>query len=338
MSLIDFFKKKGASHNRSYDAAAEFFVTPELIIQESKQHNGYSLAIDTGYEDLTRTVKRVALDGDEISIKTETSYVDFQELFAAMGINETPKTVSVNASLEQSTAKDVLEKRIKSNAKAKVKAKVKAKGSPSNSSLVPGSMLSSDLPEKIALKQSEIVEDGVYYKPIKVVSTLEVQGDGLQKDTDIATSYYLAPISCIDGVYKELSAVQCAHIVETSWSDAYIEAMNGDTSEDHSSTATSPVSRKSGKASVLKNTLKAPAIVALSLATAFASLYGYNQYQQNNNPLSIAASNGNVNTYMSAKGANADEYTQRQLEATKAALGSMGIDVSADADIGCLIE
>lgn len=89
MSLVDFFKKKGSN----YDAAAEFFVTPELIIQEGKQHDGYSLAIDTGYEDLLRTVKRVVLEGDEISIKTETSYVSFNELFSAMGINEIPKVV-----------------------------------------------------------------------------------------------------------------------------------------------------------------------------------------------------------------------------------------------------
>lgn len=324
MSLADFFKKKGTS----YDAAAEFFVTPELIIQEGKQHDGYSLAIDTGYEDLTRTVKRVALEGDEISIKTETSYVDFQELFTAMGITDKPKTVIGGSNLHKSA---VDEKKNLTDKKSKAKINNLApKAIP-----VPGSMLASDLPEKIALKQSDIVESGVYYKPIKVISTLEVQDNDVQKDTDIATSYYLAPISFIDGVYKELSAAQCSHIVETSWSDAYIEAMNNDGSDN---SAPAAVSTRNNHKDAVKSAFKAPVIVALSLATAFASLYGYNQYQQNNNPLSMAASNGNVGTYMNAKGTNTDEYTQRQLEATKAALSSMGIDVSADADIGCLIE
>lgn len=320
MSLANFFKKKGTS----YDAAAEFFVTPELIIQEGKQHDGYSLAIDTGYEDLTRTVKRVALDGDEISIRTETSYVDFQELFTAMGIDESPKVVVNNSRLKKSLTD-----------KTKKEGKGNVKDSTAKSTPVEGSILASNLPEKISLKQSEVVEDGVYYKTIKVISTLEVQNADGQKDTDIATSYYLAPISFIDGAYKELSPAQCSHIVETSWADAYIEAMNNDGSGDIEPSTGSP---RSSQKEAVKTAFKAPAIVALSLATAFASLYGYNQYQQNNNPLSMAASNGNVGTYMNAKGANTDEYTQRQLEATKAALSSMGIDVSADADIGCLIE
>ena len=315
MSLLDFFKKKGGN----YDAAAEFFVTPELIIQEGKQHEGYSLAIDTGYEDLTRTVKRVALEGDEISIKTETSYVSFKELFAAMGINETPKEVKPQPTTPTKSNSETASKKEKPKPAAKP---------------VIGSILAEDLPEKIRLKQADVIEPGVYYKPIKVVSTLEVQDAGIQKDTDIATSYYLAPISFIDGSFEELSATQCAHIVETSWSDAYIEAMDSD----GQSAAAAPASPRNEKQSAVKSAMKAPVIVALSLAAAFASLYTYNQYQQNTNPLSIAASNGNVGTYMTAKGTNTDEYTQRQLEATKAALGSMGIDVSADADIGCLIE
>lgn len=321
MSLLDFLKKKGGN----YDAAAEFFVTPELIIQEGKQHDGYSLAIDTGYEDLTRTVKRVVLEGDEISIKTETSYVSFKELFAAMGINETPKVVQEQPKTLSKPAADV-----KTSGKASQEKSI----SHSQSKPIVGSMVAGDLPEKIRLKQSDIIEPNVYYKPIKVISTLEVQDAGIQKDTDIAVSYYLAPISFIDGEFKELSTAQCSHIVETSWSDAYIEAMNGDNQND------APVSSapRNEKQSAVKGAMKAPVIVALSLTAAFASLYGYNQYQQNTNPLSIAASNGNVGTYMNAKGTNTDEYTQRQLEATKAALGSMGIDVSADADIGCLIE
>lgn len=321
MSLVDFFKKKGSN----YDAAAEFFVTPELIIQEGKQHDGYSLAIDTGYEDLLRTVKRVVLEGDEISIKTETSYVSFNELFSAMGINEIPKVVQEQT---KSLSKPITTAKTSSQ-DDKVKSASKDQSQP-----VPGSILAEDLPEKIRLKQSSVIEQGVYYKPIKVVSTLEVQDAGVQKDTDIAVSYYLAPISFIDGEFKELSPAQCSHIVETSWSDAYIEAMNGDSQNDVPTHA----APRNDKQAAVKSAMKAPVIVALSLTAAFASLYGYNQYQQNTNPLSIAASNGNVGTYMTAKGTNTDEYTQRQLEATKAALGSMGIDVSADADIGCLIE
>lgn len=321
MSLVDFFKKKGSN----YDAAAEFFVTPELIIQEGKQHDGYSLAIDTGYEDLLRTVKRVVLEGDEISIKTETSYVSFNELFSAMGIDEIPKVAQEQT---KSLSKSITTAKTSSQ-DDKVKSVSKAQSQP-----VPGSILAEDLPEKIRLKQSSVIEQGVYYKPIKVVSTLEVQDAGVQKDTDIAVSYYLAPISFIDGEFEELSPAQCSHIVETSWSDAYIEAMNGDSQSDVPTHA----APRNDKQAAVKNAMKAPVIVALSLTAAFASLYGYNQYQQNTNPLSIAASNGNVGTYMTAKGTNTDEYTQRQLEATKAALGSMGIDVSADADIGCLIE
>lgn len=332
MSLADMFKKRNTG--TSYDAAAEFFVTPELIIQEGKQ-DGYSLAIDTGYEDLTRTVKRLSLDGDEVSIKTETSYVDFQELYTSMGITGAPKdVVCLNTSSSGITANTTKVDAVKDKAKETKSKSTKTTTTVSPKPLpVEGVMLASALPEKITLKQTDVIEQGVYYKPIKVISTLEVHDDGVKTETPIATSYYLAPVSYIDGVYKELSAAQCSHIVETSWSDAYIEAMNGDSGQAQTSVA--PVSRVSSGA---KSALKAPVIVALSIATALGSLYTYNNYQQNNNPLSLAASNGNVGSYMSAKGTNTDEYTQRQLEATKAALSSMGIDVSAEADIGCLIE
>lgn len=325
MSLKSFFSKKDAS----YDAASEFFVTPELIIQDGKQ-NGHSLAIDTGYEDLTRTVKRLDLDGDEISIRTETTYVDFEEVFNVLGITDKPKTVSAS-----DTKKSKADLPAASDAKSSETSQPAASDTKSLNGLVPGSILSSDLPEKILLKQKDVVEDGVYYKAIKVSSTLEVQDGDNQTEKQIANSYYLAPISYIDGVYKQLSVAQCSHIVETSWADAYIEAMNGEAESANTNVTAAKTSSSGG----FKNSaLKAPLIVAASMAFAFASLYGYNQYEQNNNPLSLAASNGNVGTYMSAKGANTDEYTQRQLEATKAALTSMGIDVSAEADIGCLIE
>ncbi|MED6316463.1 MAG: hypothetical protein VYA60_04395 [Pseudomonadota bacterium] len=329
MSIIDFFSKK----DPSYDAASEFFVMPELGIQEGKQ-DGYSLAIDTGYEDLVRTVKHLNFEGDEISIKTETSYVDFKEVFEALNIADKPKTVPDTSSLlskkpvatSQPTAVDAKSKNKKADAPKKSL----------ENELVPGSILSSDLPEKIALKQKEVIVDGVYYKAIKVLSTLEIQDNGDKSDIDIATSYYLVPVSYINGQYKELSATQCAHIVETSWADAYIEAMNGESAVPERKVAATTTSTSS---SAIKNpALKAPLIVAASMAFAFASLYGYNQYEQNTNPLSLAASNGNVGTYMNAKGSNTSEYTQRQLDATKAALSSMGIDVSAEADIGCLIE
>lgn len=334
MAIADFFKK---SSSGSYDAAAEFFITPELQIHEG--NNGdYSLAIDTGYEDLKRTVKRVVLAGSEISIKTETSYVEFQELYDQLGIlvpSEAPPIATASLTNLSKTHEKTELLATKSASKTvgtdDKKTKVSDVTLPES---LKGAILSSDLPETIRLKQADVVADGVYYKPLKVVSTLITQHGHDAVESDIATSYYLAPVSFMNGNYVALSPAQCSHIVETSWSDAYIEAMNGGAETVSANSST----KYSSKKSAAKTAFKAPIIVALSLATAFASLYGFNQYQQNSNPLALAASNGTVGTYMNAKGSNTDEYTQRQLEATKAALSSMGIDVSADADIGCLIE
>lgn len=321
MSLSNFFLKK----TPNYDAASEFFVTPELVIHEGKTH-GYTLAIDTGYEDLARTVKRMHLDGDEISIKTQTSYVDFQEVFGVLNIADAPKTAPApkskptNLSSEKAPVANPLDGKDAVADETTVDA----------SQPIEGSVLGADLPEQILLKQKDVVESDVYYKIIKVVSSLETSDDGSKQSSNIATSYYLTPISYIDGHYKQLSAIECSHIVETSWSDAYIEALSDDI-EPVRVDKVVPVAGKHSK-------FKAPLIVAASLFAAIGSLYGYNFYQQNHNPLSLALSNGNVNTYMNAKSMNTEEYTQTQLEAAKATLASMGIDVSKEADIGCLIE
>lgn len=346
MSISNFFNKT----NADYNAATEFFISPELHITESS-NGDYSLAIDTGYDDLNRKVSRLNLEGSEVSIKTKTSYVDYQELYDTLSIpdkeqvfpsiyglsNQDVKTSDSSQGLPKTPAKpkqQVLNK-IKSQKDANELDSKKA-STESKSSLPDNALLAEDLPESIRLKQDQIIEKGVYYKPLKVISTLVVQDDNETKEQQIATSYYLAPVGFIDGSYLPLSSAQCAHIVETSWSDAYIEAMNGG-----ETVATAPSNPSGHNQKAKKGTspfIKAPIIVALSLTAAFASLYGFNQYQQNNNPLTLAASTGTVDTYMNAKGSNTSEYTQRQLEATKAALSSMGIDVSATADIGCLIE
>lgn len=330
MSLLNIFNKA----NQDYDAAAEFFITPEIHIKESNTGE-YSLAIDTGYEDLKRTVKRLNLKGSEISIKTKTLYVDFKELYSALDISNTTlnKSNYPKPPIGALDDRSVLVKKDPSPIKPD-KGNKKAKEYKSEINLPIDALLAEHLPEAIRLKQDHVVEKGVYYKPLQVISTLVVQNGSNTSEQEIATSYYLSPVSYIDGVYSPLSAVQASHIVETSWSDAYIEAMNGD--DGHEAQGGSPKANRKIKAT--NPFIKAPLIVALSLSAAFASLYGFNQYQQNNNPLTLAASDGNVGTYMNAKGSNTDEYTQRQLEATKAALSSMGIDVSADADIGCLIE